>query len=218
MILGPVRGVLRQARRGGDAGYRSPDTGFTAHWRISSAVEQRNHNPLVGGSNPSFATTSIALSPAAPVSCHLVFRHLAAAFRRAALLALLAILAGAGLASARDLPADAKFGKLTAFQYPYALIGGKKLRMNAAARIYNEDNLIVQPAAMRQSAKVLYQLDSAGDLAKIWLLTEPEAVAAAQARGMQAGSGFTVKSAKSAPAAAPTAGQAKSATGSFTRP
>ncbi len=39
--------------------------GYSAHiltrWRCSSAVEQGNHNPLVGGSNPSTATISLGL-------------------------------------------------------------------------------------------------------------------------------------------------------------
>ena len=68
-------------------------------------------------------------------------------------------------------------GKLTAFTYPYASIGGKALRMSPGAKIYNEQNLIIMPAAMRQQAKVLYRLDNAGFLSAIWLLTEHEAAA-----------------------------------------
>lgn len=79
--------------------------------------------------------------------------------------------------AARTLPKDASFGKLTAFAYPYASIGGKTWRMSPGAKIYNEQNLIIMPAAMRQRAKVLYRLDSAGSLSGIWLLTESEAAA-----------------------------------------
>ncbi len=83
---------------------------------------------------------------------------------------------GEGFA-ARNFPRDARFGKLTAFTYPYASIGGKALRMSPGAKIYNEQNLIIMPAAMRQQAKVLYRLDNAGSLSAIWLLTEHEAAA-----------------------------------------
>jgi hypothetical protein len=81
------------------------------------------------------------------------------------------------VSAARNLPKDARFGKLTAFTYPYASIGGKALRMSPGAKIYNEQNLIIMPVAMRQQAKVLYRLDNAGSLSAIWLLTEHEAAA-----------------------------------------
>jgi hypothetical protein len=89
---------------------------------------------------------------------------------------LLALVASPGtLSAARTLPKDARFGKLTAFTYPYASIDGKVLRMTPGAKIYNEQNLIIMPAAMRQRAKVLYRLDSVGNLSALWLLTEHEA-------------------------------------------
>lgn len=87
------------------------------------------------------------------------------------------VLAVGAVSAARNLPKDARFGKLTAFTYPYASIGGKALRMSPGAKIYNEQNLIIMPAAMRQRAKVLYRLDNAGSLSAIWLLTEHEAAA-----------------------------------------
>lgn len=40
-------------------------------WQRSSVVEQRNHNPLVGGPNPSAATKILAGFPAFFISCYL---------------------------------------------------------------------------------------------------------------------------------------------------
>lgn len=85
-------------------------------------------------------------------------------------------LAAAALA-ARNLPKDARFGKLTEFAHPYATISGKSLRLTPGAKIYNEQNLIIMPAAMRRQAKVLYRLDTSGSLSAIWILTEQEAAA-----------------------------------------
>jgi hypothetical protein len=99
------------------------------------------------------------------------------AYRLAAVALVGCVLSSVPASAARNLPKDARFGKLTAFAYPYASIGGKALRMSPGAKIYNEQNLIIMPAAMRQQAKVLYRLDNAGSLSAIWLLTEHEAAA-----------------------------------------
>jgi hypothetical protein len=90
------------------------------------------------------------------------------------LIAILCLTATA-LFAARSFPQDARFGKLTRFSYPLATIAGKTLRMGPGAKIYNEQNLIIMPAAMRQEAAVLYRLDNAGELSAIWILTAQEA-------------------------------------------
>jgi len=77
--------------------------------------------------------------------------------------------------AARNLPKDARFGKLTDFVHPYAKISGKVLRMGPGARIYNEQNLIIMPAALQKQAKILYRLDNGGELSAIWILTAQEA-------------------------------------------
>ena len=90
--------------------------------------------------------------------------------RHATVIALLGCVVVSAVASAaRDLPRNALYA------YPFANIGGKALRMSPGAKIYNEQNLIIMPAAMRQQAKVLYRLDNAGALSAMWLLTEHEA-------------------------------------------
>jgi hypothetical protein len=101
--------------------------------------------------------------------------------RRARALAVaLAVLAGLAVDpafAARNLPNDARYGKLTEFAYPYAKIGGKVLHMSPGAKIYNQQNLIILPAAMRAPANVLFKLDTTGQLSAIWILTAQEAAA-----------------------------------------
>jgi hypothetical protein len=64
-----------------------------------------------------------------------------------------------------------------ASSYAIATIEGKALCMSPGAKIYNEHNPLIMPAAMRQQAAVLYRLDTAARLSAIWLLTPQEAAA-----------------------------------------
>jgi len=98
--------------------------------------------------------------------------------------------------AARNLPKDARYGRLAEFAHPYAKIGGKVLHMSPGAKIYNQQNLIILPAAMRAPANVLYRLDTSGELAGIWILTAQEA--AAYERGP-----FKPKPASAPPSAGP---------------
>jgi hypothetical protein len=77
--------------------------------------------------------------------------------------------------SERQLPNDARFGEMTRFVYPQVTIGKRNLHMAPGARIYNQQNLIIMPAAMPPRANVLYKLDTAGHLSGVWLLTAQEA-------------------------------------------
>ena len=142
-------------------------------WRISSAVEQRNHNPLVGGSNPSFATTARHVSPIPRARFPGSDLRLAAALLTGVLLALLALPEQAW--SQRQLPAEASFGEMTRFAYPLVTIGKGTFRMAPGGKIYNQQNLIIMPAAAPARANVLFTLDTAGELSGIWLLTAQEA-------------------------------------------
>jgi len=78
-----------------------------------------------------------------------------------------------------QLPADGRYGEMTAFDYPQALVGKVTLRLAPGARIYDRSNLIVMPAAVpRSGGPVLYKLDIHGQVAQMWLLTPEEAAAA----------------------------------------
>jgi hypothetical protein len=92
-----------------------------------------------------------------------------------AILTILALSSGSARAQLRTLPADAYFGKVTAFQYPMVKIDSKHLRLSPGAKIYNQQNMIIMPPAMVQKAKVLYRTDLTGQVSGLWLLTPLEA-------------------------------------------
>lgn len=75
----------------------------------------------------------------------------------------------------RQLPRDAAYGEMTRFAYPLATIGKRTFRMAPGGKIYNQQNLIIMPAAAPSRASVLFRLDTAGELSGIWLLTAQEA-------------------------------------------
>ena len=77
--------------------------------------------------------------------------------------------------SERMLPKDAHYGEMTRFAYPQVTIGKRTFRLAPGARIYNHQNLTITPAAMPPQAKVLFRVDSVGQLSNIWLLTAEEA-------------------------------------------
>jgi hypothetical protein len=99
--------------------------------------------------------------------------RLTAALLTGAVLALLALPEKAW--SERQLPRDASFGEMTRFAYPLVTIGKRTFRMAPGGKIYNQQNLIIMPAATPGRANVLFKLDTAGDLSGVWLLTAQEA-------------------------------------------
>jgi hypothetical protein len=79
--------------------------------------------------------------------------------------------------AARDFPENARRGTITAHQYPQLRIGSVTYRLAAGGRIFNQDNMIIMPASLpKRRVEVMYQLDFTGQLSKIWLLTDEEAV------------------------------------------
>jgi hypothetical protein len=93
----------------------------------------------------------------------------------AAILGLMAFAPAPVVWSERQLPKDAHFGEMTRFAYPQVIINQRTFHMAPGARIYNQQNLTIVPAAMPPRAKVLFQLDTAGHLSGVWLLTAQEA-------------------------------------------
>lgn len=76
----------------------------------------------------------------------------------------------------RAFPAHALRGKMTPAYFPDVLIDGKVRQLAPSARIFNQDNLIELPAALRGSDLVVnYTVDSWGNIDRIWLLTAEEA-------------------------------------------
>jgi hypothetical protein len=75
----------------------------------------------------------------------------------------------------RVLPQDAASGELTANKYPYVTIGSKQFHLAPGSKIFDRNNRIIFPNSLPAGATVLYQVNSNGDLANIWLLTPEEA-------------------------------------------
>ena len=91
--------------------------------------------------------------------------------------AVLALLCTAHAWAERNFPQTATRGDMTAYQYPAMKISDNVYRLSPGSRIFNEKNLIIMPASLQtQTAPVMYELDTRGDLAKVWLLTAEEAL------------------------------------------
>lgn len=88
----------------------------------------------------------------------------------------LSIAAVPALADERVFPPEAKRGRLTPGYFPDITLDGKPRRLSPAARIFNQDNLIEVPAALRGSDIVVnYTQNADGDIDRVWLLTPEEA-------------------------------------------
>ena len=76
----------------------------------------------------------------------------------------------------RPFPANAVRGKMTPAFFPEVLIDGKSRQLAPSARIFNRENLIEMPAALRGSDLVVnYTVDSWGNIDRIWILNQDEA-------------------------------------------
>lgn len=93
----------------------------------------------------------------------------------------LACLAFAGaaipaMAFERPFPDTARRGTMTPAAHPSIVLDGKTRTLSAAARIWNQDNLIEQPASLRgERFAVNYTVDVNGDIDRVWILTKEEA-------------------------------------------
>ena len=80
----------------------------------------------------------------------------------------------------RNFPEQARRGDMKAFEYPAMKIGDKIddkiFYLSPGSRIFNRQNLIIMPAYLQmQTAPIMYTLDTRGDLASVWLLSDEEA-------------------------------------------
>jgi hypothetical protein len=89
---------------------------------------------------------------------------------------LLSTFAVATLAFERPFPPVAKRGMMSPAIYPAVVIDGTTRSLAAGARIWNTDNLIEMPAALRGSDFVVnYTENGQGEIDRIWLLSADEA-------------------------------------------
>ncbi|MTV52318.1 hypothetical protein GM672_06160 [Massilia buxea] len=88
----------------------------------------------------------------------------------------LSIAAVPARADERVFPPEAKRGRMTPGYFPDITLDGKARRLSPAARIFNQDNLVEVPAALRGSDIVVnYTQNADGDIDRVWLLTPDEA-------------------------------------------
>lgn len=96
--------------------------------------------------------------------------------RKLIALLLSATLALPALAIDRPFPANILRGKFTPGYFPDITLDGKPRQLSPAARIFNQDNRIEMPAAVRGTDIVVnYTVDGMGYIDRIWILTEDEA-------------------------------------------
>ncbi len=93
------------------------------------------------------------------------------------LLAIFFSLAGGAWAQQRQLPDEAKPGKLSAVRYPEVQINNRWHRLSPGIRIYDLRNQSILPTMLPQSSLVAYRLDSMGFVFQLWLITPEEAAA-----------------------------------------
>ncbi|MYN39711.1 hypothetical protein GTP55_10035 [Duganella sp. FT109W] len=92
------------------------------------------------------------------------------------LAAMLALPALVALAIDRPFPANILRGKFTPGYYPDITLDGKPRQLSPSARIFNQDNRIEMPAAVRGTDIVVnYTVDGMGYIDRIWILTDDEA-------------------------------------------
>jgi hypothetical protein len=76
----------------------------------------------------------------------------------------------------RPFPQTAKRGVMKLAPYPAVIIDDKMRRLSAAARIWNQSNLIQVPASLSGDQFIVnYTQDMQGDIDRIWILTDDEA-------------------------------------------
>lgn len=79
-------------------------------------------------------------------------------------------------AQARPFPGHVRRGILKCSAAPQIVINDKLMVTTPSTRIYNDANLIVQPAYLGSVSKVInYTLNNMGQVDKIWILSDVEA-------------------------------------------
>jgi hypothetical protein len=80
-----------------------------------------------------------------------------------------------GAAQLRDIPPDAKRGKLRHVFDMDVEIDGSLQRLSRGARIRDADNRVVVPMSVAPGSEVKYRLDDKGMVREIWILSPREA-------------------------------------------
>jgi hypothetical protein len=94
---------------------------------------------------------------------------------KAMLGALLGLWCLAAAAQFRDIPADAKRGRLVHVLDMDVQIDGAPRRLARGAQVRDADNRIVVPSSIPPRSEVRFRLDDTGLVRQVWILSEREA-------------------------------------------
>ena len=75
----------------------------------------------------------------------------------------------------RSIPDNAKRATLSHLREMQLVLNGDQVGLAAGAQIRGANNLIIMPAQLPPYSLVKYQLDGAGLLSRVWVLTAEEA-------------------------------------------
>jgi hypothetical protein len=92
-----------------------------------------------------------------------------------ALLASLLVAVSAAQAQSRPIPEQARTGILVLGVFPEARLDGKPVRLGAGARVYDQRNLIVTPASIKDARhRVAFVTGPQNEIVTAWILTNAE--------------------------------------------
>jgi hypothetical protein len=94
--------------------------------------------------------------------------------RTLAFLISLAFAASAG-AQVRPIPDDAKRAQMSHLSENMVELNGQRVRLSPGAQIRDTMNRIIMPATLPPGSAVRYQMDSAGLVHRVWILSPEEA-------------------------------------------
>ncbi len=108
-----------------------------------------------------------------PGSRRRLFRIALQAF--AALLASMLLAISAAQAQPRPIPEQARYGTLVLGVFPEARLDGKAVRLGAGARVFDQRNLIVTPASIKDARNyVAFVTGPQNEIVTAWILTGAE--------------------------------------------
>ena len=99
---------------------------------------------------------------------------------RAILVAFLALWCCAAAAQLRTIPQDARLGTIRHLEAMMVELDGQPQPLSPGAQIRDTDNRLVLPASLQEREQVLYLLDGAGLIHRVWILSAPEKAALPQ--------------------------------------
>ena len=94
---------------------------------------------------------------------------------RALLLIIAVLFASAAAAQLRTIPANAKRAEMSHVAENRVSVNGQPAQLSPGAQIRDPLNRIIMPATLPPGSPVRYQLDGAGLVHRVWILSPEEA-------------------------------------------